>query len=110
MEGVRRGAIITIAAPGPYGKPRPALVIQSDLFDQHPSATVCLITSEIRDVPLFRVTVQPSPDNGLRKTSQVMVDKIVTLPRERIGSSIGMLEPETLVQVTRLLALWLGMA
>lgn len=99
-----------MAAPGPYGKPRPALVVQSDLFDEHPSVTVCLIISEIRDAPLFRVTVRPSPHNGLRKASQVMVDKIVSLPRERIGGSVGVLETDTLLQVTRLLALWLGMA
>ena len=81
---MRRGDVVTVAAPGDYGKPRPALVIQSDLFEELPSVTLCLVTSELRDAPIFRITVDPSPDNGLRRVSQVQVDKVLTVARERV--------------------------
>jgi mRNA interferase MazF len=67
---VKRGDLVTIALPGSYGKPRPALIIQSDLFDEHPSMTILPVTSELRDTPLFRITVEPDDGNGLRKRSQ----------------------------------------
>ena len=65
---------MTIALQGDLGKPRPALVIQSDLFDEHPSVTVLPVTSELRDTPLFRITIEPNAENGLQKPSQVMVE------------------------------------
>lgn len=107
---MRRGDVVTVIAPGEYGKPRPALVVQSDLFEDHPSTTVCLMTSDRRDTPLFRFTVPAKPSNGLQKPSQVMVDKIVTLAPTRIGESIGRLEDSEMAEVSRLLALWLGLA
>ena len=107
---MRRGDIVSVIAPGDYGKPRPALVVQSDLFQAHPSTTVCLMTSDLRDVPLFRFTVQSNSTNGLQKPSQVMVDKIVTLASSRIGGTIGKLDDSEMAGVTRLLALWLGLA
>ncbi len=107
---MRRGDIVTVVASGDYGKPRPALVVQSDLFQEHPSITVCLMTSDLRDTPLFRFTVPPKPTNGLQKASQVMVDKIVTLATTRIGAIIGRLDDSEMTEVTRLLALWLGLA
>jgi mRNA interferase MazF len=107
---MRRGDIITVAAPGDYGKPRPALVVQSDLFRDHPSITICLMTSDLRDTPLFRFTVPPKSSNGLHKPSQVMIDKIVTLATARIGATIGRLDESEMTEVTRLLALWLGLA
>lgn len=73
---MRRGDLVMVALQGDYGKPRPALVIQSDLFDGHPSVTILPITSELVEAPLFRLSVDPTPGNGLRKRSQVMVDKI----------------------------------
>lgn len=105
-----RGDMVTVAASGDYGKPRPALVIQSDHFDQHPSITLLPITSDLRDTPLFRITVSPSSDNGLRKTSQIMVDKTLTVPRARIGSVIGTVGAETMLSVDRALMVFLGIA
>lgn len=107
---VKRGELVTIVLPGDYGKPRPALVIQSDLFDAHPSVTVLPVTSELRDTPLFRVTVEPSELNGLRMKSQVMVDKCHTVARAKVGTPIGRLEDEALVAVSRSLAVFLGFA
>jgi mRNA interferase MazF len=105
-----RGDLVTVALQGSYGKPRPALVIQSDFFDMHPSVTILPIASELRDAPLFRIAVAPSPANGLRKPSQVMVDKAQTVARDRIGETIGRLGDEELLAVNRALALFLGFA
>ena len=79
---MRRGDPVTITLPGDYGKPRPALVLQSDLFDQHPSVTVLPVTSALRETPLFRLTLQPDAGNGLRLPSQIMVDKAHTVARD----------------------------
>jgi mRNA interferase MazF len=107
---MRRGDLVTVVLQGAYGKPRPALVIQSDLFAQHPSVTILPVTSELRETPLFRVAVTPSIDNGLRKPSQVMVDKTQSVPRENIGEVFGHLDDETLLTVNRALAVFLGFA
>ena len=107
---MKRGDIVTIALQGDYGKPRPALVIQSDLFAEHPSVTVLPVTSERRDAPLFRIDVEPSDGNGLRKISAVMVDKPQTVARTRIGSTIGRLDDDSMLAVTRALAVFLGFA
>lgn len=101
---------MTIVLPGAYGKPRPALVIQSDLFDEHPSITILPVTSELRETPLFRVLVEPSEGNGLHKRSQVMVDKAQTVPREKVGAVFGHLDETTMLAVTRALAVFLGVA
>jgi len=106
---VKRGDLVTVALKGEYGKPRPALVVQSDLFDAHPSVTIMPVTSDLRDMPLFRVDVEPTDQNGLRKASQVMIDKIHTVSRERCGSSFGRLEEDRMVVVNRLMVLFLGM-
>ena len=107
---MRRGDLVTIALQGDYGKPRPALVIQSDLFDEHPSVTILPVTSELRDTPLFRITVKPSDENGLSKLSQVMVDKAQTMPREKIGETFGRLEDNAMLAVNRALAVFLAFA
>jgi mRNA interferase MazF len=107
---MRRGDIVTVAAPGDYGKPRPALVIQSDLFDVHPSVTLCLVTSTLRDAPIFRITVDPSAANGLQRVSQIQVDKVLTVARERIGGVVGRLDDATLLKVNRSLAVFVGIA
>ena len=106
---VNRGDVVTIAVSGSYGKPRPALVVQSDLFEELGSLTVLPITSELRDAPLIRVTLQPRPSNGLKKLSQVMVDKIQTVPRAKVGKVIGSFDSEQMLPITRSLALFLGM-
>lgn len=105
-----RGDLITVALQGDYGKPRPAVVVQSDLFDEHPSVTLLPLTSELRDTPLFRITIEPSPENGLRQRSQIMVDKIHTVPRAKIGPSLGRLSDDEQIAVNRSLMLFLGLA
>lgn len=107
---MRRGDLVTVALQGGFGKPRPALIIQSDLFDEHPSMTVLPVTSELRETPLFRITVEPNTDNGLHKSSQIMVDKAQTISREKIGQVIGRLSDDDLVAVNRALAVFLGFA
>jgi len=108
---VKRGDLVVVAVQGDYGKPRPALVVQSDLFNEtHASITVIPVTSTIVDTPLFRVTVEPSRRNGLRLVSQIMVDKVTTVRRERLGQTIGRLEEDMMLRVSRALALWFGIA
>ena len=107
---MRRGDLVTIALQGDYGKPRPALVIQSDFFAAHPSVTVLPVTSELRDAALFRVAVEPTPANGLRSSSQVMVDKCMTVAREKVGPSFGRLDAGRMLEVERCLAVFLGIA
>jgi len=107
---VKRGDLVTLALPGAYGKPRPALVIQSDLFEAHPSVTVLPVTSDLRDAPLIRIRVEPGQANGLRATSEIMVDKPHTVGREKVGPKIGRLADEQLIAVNRALATFLGFA
>jgi mRNA interferase MazF len=107
---VKRGDLVVAAAPGAYGKPRPHLVVQADVFMAHPSVTLLLITSELTAAPLCRVTVDPSDTNGLRAISQIALDKAVTLPADKITNVIGQLDVDTMVRVTRGLAVWLGIA
>lgn len=107
---VKRGDVVTIAASGDYGKPRPALVIQSDAFEAVPSVTVLPMTSELRDLPLIRITVEPGRANGLKKVSQVMVDKANTLPRAKLGQRIGKLDANTMSAIDVALATFLGLA
>jgi mRNA interferase MazF len=106
---LKRGDIVTVVLSGDYGKPRPALVVQSDLFNEtHASVTVIPITSEIVDAPDFRLTMDPSPGNGLRRVSQLMIDKLVSVRRQRIGTVIGRLDATTLIRVNRAMVVWLG--
>ncbi|CAK0756068.1 putative endoribonuclease MazF [Azospirillaceae bacterium] len=107
---MKRGELVTVSLQGDYGKPRPSLVIQSDLFNDHPSVTLLPITGALLDTPLFRLPIDPTPNNQLRKRSQVMVDKIQTVPREKVGSVFGQVDDETMVKVTRALLLWIGIA
>jgi mRNA interferase MazF len=105
---MRRGDIVTVSLPGDYGKPRPALVIQSDLFDEHPSVTVLPITSHLVEVPLLRIGI--GPECGLERASQIQIDKAQTPRRERIGSVIGHADEATLRGVNRALAVFLSLA
>lgn len=107
---MRRGDIVTVAIPGDFGKPRPALVVQSDLFDHTGTVTVLLMTGTLADAPLIRPTIQPSAQNGLRKISQVQIDKTMSVKRDKIGVVVGRLDDEALLAVTRSLALLLGLA
>jgi mRNA interferase MazF len=107
---VKRGEVVTIVLAGADGKPRPALVMQSALFEAHSSVTILPVASELRMAPLIRVTINPSESNGLRKPCQVMIDTAQTVPREKIGKMIGKLEDESLVAINRALAVFLGIA
>lgn len=108
---MRRGDICLVAAPGDYGKPRPAVVVQSDLLNPtHAGIVVCLMTSATVDAPGFRIAVEPSPSTGLRVRSQIMADKITTLRRERIGRRIGTIDDGARLQLDRALAVVLGLA
>jgi mRNA interferase MazF len=105
-----RGDFVTIATQGDFGKPRPALVIQSDPFIEHATVTVLPITSTIISAPLFRITVQPCAENGLQKPSQVMVDKAITVKRDKIGAVFGRIDADAMMEVDRCLAVFLGIA
>lgn len=105
---MKRGDVVLVAAQGDYGKPRPALVIQADQFLPFTSVTLLLISSDLQNTPIFRVTIDPSPGNGLRAISQVQVDKVITHPSTKVGRVIGSLESDTMTRVTRALAGWLG--
>ena len=105
---MRRGDVVTVALPGDYGKPRPALVIKCDLFDEHPSVTVLPITSHVVDAPLLRIPI--GPEAGLERASQIQIDKTQTPRRERIGEVIGRVNEATLNAVNRALTVFLGLA
>ncbi|MEK0418833.1 MAG: hypothetical protein RI949_2839 [Pseudomonadota bacterium] len=105
-----RGCLVTVANQGDFGKPRPALVIQSDLFSELPSVTVLPLSSTLVDAPLVRVTLQPSTTNRLRAVSQVMVDKATTVLRSRLGPVFGQVDDQVMVQVDRSLAVFVGIA
>ncbi|SOE69989.1 transcriptional modulator of MazE/toxin, MazF [Burkholderia sp. D7] len=107
---MRRGNIVAVAIQGDFGKARPALIVQSDLFTEHPSVTLLLMSSEIVDAPLIRINVIPSEQNGLRAPSQVAVDKMFTVRREKVGRIIGHLEDEIMVAVNRAMLVCLGLA
>ncbi len=105
---MRRGQIVTVAAPGDYSKPRPALVVQSDLFDELPSVVICPLTTTLRDdADQFRLAA-PSPRNGLRQPSQIAIDKITVVPAAKIGAAIGSADDALLLRVNRALALFLS--
>ena len=106
-----RGDIVVVATSGVYtSKPRPALVVQADTFNEtHASVTLCPITSDCVDAPLFRVPLPTGPRTGLRKPSQVMVDKIVSVPREAIGRAIGRCESAEVEVVETALRGWLSL-
>ena len=105
---MKRGDLVTIALQGDFGKPRPALSVQSDLVDEHPSVTVLPVTVELRDAPLFRIRIESEPTNNLQKTSEIMVDKAQSVPRERVGEVFGRVTEEQMLAVSRSLAVFLG--
>jgi mRNA interferase MazF len=91
---------------GDFGKPRPALVIQSDRFDETGTVTVLLVSGTLIDAPLIRITVEPSSQNGLLKTSQIMIDKAMSVKRDKLGTPFGHIDDETMLSVTRSLAVF----
>lgn len=108
---MRRGEIWTVAAAGDYpGKPRPAVVVQDDAFAATASVTICAFTSDPLDAPFLRHLVEPDDQNGLRQPSRLMVDKITTVPRTRLGQKIGQLDEDDLSRLSRAAIVFLGLA
>jgi mRNA interferase MazF len=105
---MKRGDFITIALQGDFGKPRPALIIQSDKFSEHSTVTVILISGTLIEAPLLRITVYPDNNNGLKKISQIMIDKSMTVKKEKIGNVLGSANHEIMIEVERCLAVFLG--
>jgi mRNA interferase MazF len=108
---LRRGEIWTVAGGKDYaGKPRPVVVLQDDLFSATSSLTVCAFTSDQTDIPLFRLRVEPSEMNGLRLPCKLMVDKITTVPKTKVGRRIGRLDDQDVVRLNRAVLVFLGLA
>lgn len=107
---MKRGDFVKIALQGDFGKPRPALVIQSDMFNEQATATILLVSSALIDAPLFRVTVEPNEVNSLKKPSQIMVDKAMTVKKEKLSAPFGTASDEVMLEVGRCLAVFLGIA
>jgi mRNA interferase MazF len=108
---VTRGEIYTAAARGLYtGKPRPVVILQDDRFDATASITICPFTTNPVEAPLLRLPIEPSGKNGLDKPSQLMVDKVTTMPRANLGERIGRLRDEELLALNRSLIVFLGLA
>jgi mRNA interferase MazF len=107
---MKRGSVVAVAAQGDYGKPRPAVVIQSDTLNPtHGTILLCPITSHRADAPDIWIEIDPSPENGLSTHSRIMADRIVTVRREKIGKTIGEVDEPTLQRLTRVLAVLLGL-
>lgn len=108
---MRRGEIWTIAGGGDYtGKPRPAVIVQDDSFDATASITICAFTTDPTEAPLFRIRIEPTEQNGLPETSSLMVDKLTTVHRHRVGSHVGRLDDQDLVRMNRAILVFLGLA
>ena len=106
-----RGDVVTVVTSGDFGKPRPAVVIQSDVLNPvHPTFLVCLMTSTLRAVPSVRIDVAPNDRNGLRQPTQIMVDKIQTVRRDKMGTVIGRLDEAAMAMLDRSLAFVIGLA
>jgi mRNA interferase MazF len=108
---VKRGEVWTVAGGGDYaGKPRPAVILQDDRFDSTASITVCAFTTDPTDAPLFRLLIKPTQANGLRVPSRLMVDKITTVPKSRIGAYVGRLADQDMLRLNRAVLVFLGIA
>ena len=108
---MKRGDVVTVAAAGDYGKPRPAVIVQTDALPAaHASVVVCQMTSECSNAPDFRVTIDPTAENGLSVKSQVLADKPVTIRRERIGRQVGHLDDKDIARLNIALAFVMGLA
>jgi mRNA interferase MazF len=106
---MKRGDIIILAPPSPFNKPRPGLIIQAEVFAEKETVTVALISSDPAYTNGFRVPIQPSVRNGLRKPSEIMIDNLQTIRLDRIGGFAGEAEPEVMRQVDIALRLFLSL-
>lgn len=107
---MKRGDLVTVALPGAFGKPRPAVVVQAGLFERLQTVTFLPMTSEILPDQVFRIEVQPTAENGLRSSSHIMADKCSTLRADKVGPVFGILDNAAMEQVDRALATFLGLA
>jgi mRNA interferase MazF len=106
---MKRGEVWTVSGAGYAGKPRPALIIQDHAFSSLDSMTICPITSDPDDLEFFRISLLPSDENGLRLPSHVMADKIITLPKNKLGKRIGVLDADDLRRVETAIMIFLGL-
>lgn len=108
---MKRGEIWTVAGGSDYaGKPRPVVILQDDRFDATASVTICAFTTNSTSAPLFRLVVEPNQSNGLKARSRLMVDKITTVPKVKLGERIGRLDDEDVVRLNRAVLVFLGLA
>jgi mRNA interferase MazF len=108
---MRRGEIWTVSGGGDYTwKPRPVVIVQDDRFDMTESITVCAFTTDPTDAPLFRLRVDPDEQNGLKAASWLMVDKITTVPKKRIGMRLGRIGDDEIGRLNRAVLVFLGIA
>lgn len=108
---MRRGDIWTISGGAPYaGKPRPAVILQDDSFDGTASITICAFTTDETEAPLFRLAIEPNRRNGLRVACQLMVDKITTVPKSKIGVQVGRLDDKDILRLNQAVLVFLGLA
>ena len=108
---MRRGEVWTVSGGRDYaGKPRPVVIVQDNGFDATDSITVCAFTTDQTDAPLFRLPVEPNERNGLRSPSRLMVDKITTVPKSKVGERIGRLDDEDVVRLNQAVMVFLGLA
>lgn len=107
---MNRGEIWTVAGGVYASKPRPALIVQDDLFDATRSVTVAPLTSRLADAPLLRIRVADSPLSGLDRVSDVMIDKLTTVRRANVAARLGRLSADQMVEVERALLVFLGLA
>ena len=107
---MKRGDIVTVAAAGDYGKPRPAVVVQSDWLKATDSVLVALMTSALADAPLYRLQIEPDATNGLKLPTQIMIDKIVAIPRAKCGKVVGRLEKPAVIAMNHMLSVVIGLA
>jgi mRNA interferase MazF len=106
---MKRGDVVIVSAPGDYGKPRPAVIVQSDFLNRtHESIVLCLVTTKTFDSPGIRIDVAPSASNGLRQRSQIMVDKIITARRDKLSQVVGRIDRAILRELDRCLTVLLG--
>ena len=108
---MKRGEVWNVSSGADYaGKPRPAVIIQDDRFDATASITICLFTSDPTDAPLMRPVVEPDGQNGLRAPSRLMIDKVTTVPKSKLGRAVGRLADRDMVRINRAMLIFLGLA
>lgn len=107
---MKRGELWTVSGAGYAGKPRPAVIVQDDRFDATASVTLCVFTTDETEAPLFRLLIAPSDRNGLRSASRLMVDKLTTVSKDRLGKRIGRLDDGDVVRLNRAILVFLGLA